>query len=161
MNLSTEQLAELLAGIARAQQAIVDAVESENGGWKNTHMLPKVTSAANMRLATPRLIDVPSRILLRSQSRVPMDVPTIVRMLNEAVGGAAAPAAAAPAAPVAAPAAAAPAAPVAAPAAAAPAAPVAAPVAAAAVVGAGVVAATAAESTPTAGNDDLSNFFDT
>ncbi|MBL8522453.1 MAG: hypothetical protein JNN20_02070 [Betaproteobacteria bacterium] len=148
MNLSTEQLAELLAGIARAQQAIVDAVESENGGWKNTHMLPKVTSAANMRLATPRLIDVPSRILLRSQSRVPMDVPTIVRMLNEAVGAAA-------------PAAAAPAAPVAAPAAAAPAAPVAAPVAAAAVVGAGVVAATAAESTPTAGNDDLSNFFDT
>lgn len=138
MNLSTEQLAELLAGIARAQQAIVDAVESENGGWKNTHMLPKVTSAANMRLATPRLIDVPSRILLRSQSRVPMDVPTIVRMLNEAAGGAA------PAAPATTPAAA-----------------VAAPVAAAAVVGAGVVAATAAESTPTAGNDDLSNFFDT
>ena len=133
MNLSTEQLAELLAGIARAQQAIVDAVESESGGWKNTHMLPKITSAANMRLATPRLIDVPSRILLRSQSRVPMDVPTIVRMLNEAVGGAVAPAVATPAA---------------------------AP-AAAAVVGAGVVAATAGESTPTAGNDDLSNFFDT
>jgi len=137
MNLSTEQLAELLAGIARSQQAIVDAIESESGGWKNTHMLPKVTSAANMRLATPRLIDVPSRILLRSQSRVPMDVPTIVRMLNEAAGGAAATAAATPAAPVAA------------------------PVAAAAVVGAGVVAATAGESTPTAGNDDLSNFFDT
>lgn len=142
MNLSTEQLAELLAGIARAQQAIVDAVESESGGWKNTHMLPKITSAANMRLATPRLIDVPSRILLRSQSRVPMDVPAIVRMLNEAAGGAAAPSVATPAA---------------APAAA----PVAAPVAAAAVVGAGVVAATAGESTPTAGNDDLSNFFDT
>jgi hypothetical protein len=138
MNLSTEQLAELLAGIARSQQAIVDAIESENGGWKNTHMLPKVTSAANMRLATPRLIDVPSRILLRSQSRVPMDVPTIVRMLNEAAGGAA-------------------------PAAAAPTPAAAAPVAAAAVVGAGAVAATAAttESQPTAGNDDLSNFFDT
>ncbi len=139
MNLSTEQLAELLAGIARAQQAIIDAIDSENGGWKNTHLLPKVNTAANMRLAVPRLMDVPSRILMRSQGRVPMDVPTITRMLEEATSGVAAAPAAAPAAKAAVPVAAA----------------VAAPVAAAAVV------AASTESTPAPGGDDLSNFFDT
>ena len=86
MTLSTEQLAELLAGIARSQQAIIDAIESESGGWRNTHLLPKLNTAANTRLATPRLLDIPSRILLRSQGRQPMDIATIVRSL-EAVGG--------------------------------------------------------------------------
>ena len=87
MNLSTEQLAELLAGIARSQQAIIDAIESESGGWRNTHLLPKLNTAANMRLATPRLLDIPSRILLRSQGRVAMDVATISRALSEATVG--------------------------------------------------------------------------
>lgn len=102
MNLSTEQLAELLAGIARSQQAIIDAIESESGGWRNTHLLPKLTTASNMRLATTRFLDIPSRILLRSQGRLPMDVATIVRALDEAAAGATAlpnPAAAAPLAP--------------------------------------------------------------
>jgi hypothetical protein len=90
MNLSTEQIAELLAGIARSQQAIIDAIESESGGWRNTHLLPKLNTASNMRLAVPRLLDIPSRVLLRSQGRIPMDVATIARALEEAVGGAAA-----------------------------------------------------------------------
>ena len=88
MTLSTEQLAELLAGIARSQQAIIDAIESESGGWRNTHLLPKLNTAANMRLATPRLLDIPSRILLRSQGRVPMDVATITKALEESATGA-------------------------------------------------------------------------
>ena len=91
MTLTTEQLAELLAGVARSQQAIIDAIESESGGWRNTHLLPKLNTAANTRLATPRLIDIPSRILLRSQGRVPMDVATIVRTLEEAAAGAISP----------------------------------------------------------------------
>lgn len=95
MSLTVEQLAELLAGIARAQQAIIDAIESDNGGWRNAHLLPKATTAANLRLANARLIDLPSRILLRSQSRVPMDAATIARDLHLAIGGA--PAASAPA----------------------------------------------------------------
>ena len=86
MNLNAEQIAELLAGIARSQQAIIDAIESESGGWRSTHLLPKLNTASNLRLATPRLIDIPSRILLRSQGRVPMDVPTIVRSIQEALG---------------------------------------------------------------------------
>ena len=95
MNLTTEQLAELLHGIARSQQAIIDAVDSDRGGWRNTHLLPKLNTAANLRLATSRLQDIPSRILLRSQSRVPMDVATIALALEEAANGAAVPATAA------------------------------------------------------------------
>lgn len=88
MSLTIEQLAELLAGIARSQQAIIDAIESESGGWRNTHLLPKVTVAANLRLKDARLIDLPSRILLRSQSRVPMDAASIARDLQTAISGA-------------------------------------------------------------------------
>ena len=137
MNLTTEQVAELLAGIARSQQAIIDAIESESGGWRNTHLLPKLNTASNMRLATPRLLDIPSRILLRSQGRIPMDVATIARVLEEATGGLSAtpPAAVAPtAAPVASS--------------------IAMPVAAVAATAAAVVVA------DTAG-DELGNFFDT
>jgi hypothetical protein len=81
MNLTVEQLAEILAGIARSQQAIIDAIESSEGGWRNTHLLNKLNVAANMRVADARLIDIPSRVLLRSQSRVPMDAATIARDL--------------------------------------------------------------------------------
>lgn len=88
MNLTTEQLAELLHGIARSQQAIIDAVDGDRGGWRNTHLLPKLNTAANLRLATSRLQDIPSRILLRSQGRIAMDVVTIARALEEAANGA-------------------------------------------------------------------------
>ncbi len=89
MSFTTQQVAEIIAGIVRGQQAIIDAIESESGGWKNTHLLPKLNTAANMRLAVPRLQDVPARVLLRSQGRVPMDVAGIERLLHEALGDAA------------------------------------------------------------------------
>ena len=145
MNLTIEHVAELLAGIARSQQAIIDAIESESGGWRNTHLLPKLNTASNMRLATPRLLDIPSRILLRSQGRIPMDVATITRVLEEATSGLSAtpPATAAPiAAPFSPPIAT----------------PVAAPIVAAAAVAA--VATTAFVAPDTVG-DELGNFFDT
>ena len=141
MNLTIEQVAELLAGIARSQQAIIDAIESESGGWRNTHLLPKLNTASNMRLATPRLLDIPSRILLRSQGRIPMDVATITRVLEEATG-------ALPATPLST------AAPIATPIATPVAAPIAAAAAAAAVVTAAVVS-------PDTVGDELGNFFDT
>ncbi len=142
MSVTIEQLAELLAGIARSQQAIIDGIESESGGWRNTHLLPKLNTASNMRLAVPRIMDVPSRVLLRSQGRVPMDVAQITRMLEEAMGatpGAAAPAAAAPAAPEV---------------------PASAVIAAVAGTAAVAAAVSATESSPTV-SDDLGNFFDT
>ncbi len=89
MTITTEQLAELLAGITRSQQTIIDAIESETGGWRSTHLLPKLNTAANMRIPTARLLDLPSRILLRSQSRVPMDPATIARELAAALANSA------------------------------------------------------------------------
>lgn len=100
MNMNHEQLAELLAGIARSQQAIIDAVERANPGWRNTHMIPMLNTAANMRSADPRLIDLPSRILMRLQGRAVVDNAQIVQDLARLTGGspAAAPAASVPAA---------------------------------------------------------------
>ena len=82
MSISIEHLAELLSGIARSQQAIVDAIERENGGWRNGHLIPILNVAANMRHAEPRLLDLPARILLRYQGRAAVDNATIVADLQ-------------------------------------------------------------------------------
>lgn len=89
MSVTPEQLAELLAGIVRAQQAVIDAIESQHGGFKNTHLLPKLTVAANARQVNARLLDIPSRVLLRSQGRVPMEPAQIAQDLRAAMGAAA------------------------------------------------------------------------
>ena len=139
MNLTPQQLAEILAGIARSQQAIIDALDRANPGWRNTYLLPTLTVAANQRLAEVRLLDLPSRILLRSQGRNPMDQPTVERNLYEALGLAGGNAAAAGASP---------------PAAATPTtAPVLAPTPASALT-------PASQPGSAADSDDLSNFFD-
>jgi hypothetical protein len=96
MNLTAEQLAELLAGIARAQTALIDAVERANGGWRNNHLIPLLTIAANMRMAQPRLLDLPSRVLLRVQGRGAIDMAAlaadIVRLMSATPASPAAPA---------------------------------------------------------------------
>lgn len=86
MNLTSQQLADILAGITRSQQAIIDAIDRANPGWRNTYLLPTLTVAANQRLAAVRLLDLPARILLRSQGRNPMDQAAVERSLNEALG---------------------------------------------------------------------------
>ena len=134
MNITPQQLADILAGITRSQQAIIDAIDRANPGWRNTYLLPTLTVAANQRLAEVRLLDLPSRILLRSQGRNAMDQTAVERSLNEALGlsgsKSGAPVASAPS-------------------------PAAAPIAAA--------SASTPASKPAAapGSDDLSNFFDT
>ena len=89
MTLTHEQLAELLAGIARSQQAIVDAMDRAQPGFRGTYLLPTLNVAANLRIPQTRLLDLPSRILLRSQGRAPMDADTIQRSLHEALEGSA------------------------------------------------------------------------
>ena len=73
MNISSEYLADLLIGIARAQNAVIDAIERANPGFRNTYAVPLLNVAANMRAGDPRMIDLPSRILLRLQGRVALD----------------------------------------------------------------------------------------
>ena len=113
---STQQLAELLIGIARAQTALILGLESAMGGVKTQHILPQMQNLAHLRdHPEPTLIDLPVRILLTSQGRVPPDPAAVVRELERlfsaapAAAPAPAPAAAPIAAPAAAPAAAAPA----------------------------------------------------
>jgi len=87
MSLSNEQLAELLAGIARSQQAIIDAMDRAEPGFRNTHLVPVLTVAANLRLNEGRLLDLPSRILLRAQGRAAMDAATVLRDLESILTG--------------------------------------------------------------------------
>jgi hypothetical protein len=78
------QLAELLMGIAKAQNAMIDAIERANPGFKNNHALPLLTTAANVRAAAPRIQDLPARILLRMQGRAAFDVAQIQQDLEAA-----------------------------------------------------------------------------
>ncbi|MGH8702994.1 MAG: hypothetical protein ACREVR_17705 [Burkholderiales bacterium] len=99
-NVTTQQLAELLIGIARSQQAVIDAIESQRTGYKLTHLLPVLTTAAKIRntghVAT--LMDFPSRVLLAHQGRNAPDVAQVLRDLEALLSGKPI-AAAAPAAP--------------------------------------------------------------
>jgi hypothetical protein len=112
---TTHQLAELLIGIARAQTALIHGLESAMAGVRTQHILPQLQNLAHLRdHPEPTLIDLPVRILLTSQGRVPPDTAAVVRDLERlfsappAAASTAASAAAATA-PAAAPAAAAPA----------------------------------------------------
>ncbi len=94
MNLSTEHLADILIGVARAQNAVIDAMEHASPGFRNTHALPLIALAANMRAGDPRMIDLPSRILMRLQGRVALDNTAVKADLERLMSGK--PAAAAP-----------------------------------------------------------------
>jgi hypothetical protein len=80
---STQQLAELLIGIARAQTALIQGLESAMAGVKTQHILPQLQNLAHLRdHPEPTLIDLPVRILLTSQGRVPPDPAAVVRDLE-------------------------------------------------------------------------------
>lgn len=99
---TTQQLAELLIGIARAQSAVILGIESAMAGTKTQHILPQLQNLAHLRdHPEPTLIDLPVRILLGTQGRVPPDPAVVVRDLERLFSGVA-PAPAAPAAPAAA-----------------------------------------------------------
>jgi len=86
MNLNDDQFAELLAGITRSQNALIEAVERALPGFKNTHAIPVLNVAANIRAAEPRMLDLPSRILLRMQGRATIDVAAIKHDLARLTG---------------------------------------------------------------------------
>src|ERR1700742_4967965 len=84
MNMTTQQMAELLAGIARAQQAVIDAMEGAKPGFKGTFLSPALDSVAKMRSTgrTPSLLDFPARVLLQCQGRTGPNVEQIARDLE-------------------------------------------------------------------------------
>jgi hypothetical protein len=82
--ITTQQLAELLIGVARSQQAVIDAIESSQAGFKAKHLSPALQAAAKLRsmdyVAT--LQDLPARVLSQCQGRVGPNLPQIVRELE-------------------------------------------------------------------------------
>jgi hypothetical protein len=86
-NVSTHQIAELLVGIARAQQAIIDAIESSKAGFKSTHLSPALMNVARVR-DTHRALqlgDLPARVLLQCMGRNGPNVDQIAKDLDELI----------------------------------------------------------------------------
>jgi hypothetical protein len=92
MNLTTDHLADILIGIARAQNAVIDAVDRVNPGFRSQHAAPLITLAANMRAGDPRMIDLSARILMRLQGRVALDAAQVKADLERLMSGKPAPA---------------------------------------------------------------------
>ena len=46
---TTQQLAQILLGIARAQNAMVEALENSKAGFKSTHFRPSIETASERR----------------------------------------------------------------------------------------------------------------
>jgi hypothetical protein len=89
MNITTQQLAEILIGVARSQQAIIEAIESMKAGFKGTYLAPALESVAKIR-STGRplaLQDFPARVLLQCQGRAGPNVEQIVRDLEILLSG--------------------------------------------------------------------------
>ena len=96
LQISTQQLAELLSGIARAQSAVINGIERAMTGAKSTHIMPALGNVAHLRdRPQATLVDLPVRILMSYESRVGPDIAAIQRDLERLLGGDSAPAAAA------------------------------------------------------------------
>ena len=102
MDLTQRQLAQILLGVARAQQAIIDALENSKAGFKSTHFRPAVETAARIRSnRAETLAEFPSRLLLQMMSRNGPDTDSVLQDLEKLLAqpdAVAAPAAPAPAA---------------------------------------------------------------
>jgi hypothetical protein len=83
-DMTTRQIAQLLLGIARAQHAIVEAIESSKAGFKATHVRPVIETAARIRTNRPEtLAEYPSRLLLQMLGRTAPDAETVLRDLQK------------------------------------------------------------------------------
>ena len=83
MQLTAQQLAELLLGIARAQAAIIQGLENEMAGVRSGRIIPALQNVAHLRdHPDPTLTDLPVRVLLSTLGRAVPDLPAIVRDLE-------------------------------------------------------------------------------
>ncbi|MGH8742165.1 MAG: hypothetical protein ACREUN_14695 [Burkholderiales bacterium] len=91
-NVTTQQLAELIIGIARSQQAIIEALESQKAGYRGTHLAPALDNAAKSRVTTRPLTlqEFPARVLMQCMGRAGPNVEQLTRDLEALLGGQAA-----------------------------------------------------------------------
>jgi hypothetical protein len=94
MEISSQQLAELLLGIARAQAGIVHGLESQFAGIRSGHIIPALQNVAHLRdHPLPTLTDLPVRMLLNTLARQVTDVGALMRDLERLTVRVSAPAA--------------------------------------------------------------------
>src|SRR5688572_8971193 len=94
MTMTSQQLAELLLGIARAQAGIIQGLESEMAGVRSGRIIPALQNVAHLRdHPQPTLTDLPVRVLLATLGRQVPDAAGVVRDLERLLGEGAAPAA--------------------------------------------------------------------
>ena len=88
LQISATQLAELLAGIGRAQAAMVQGLENELAGVRSGRVIPAVQNVAHLRdHPEPTLVDLPVRVFLASMGRVGPDPAVIARDLERLISG--------------------------------------------------------------------------
>ena len=88
LQISALQLAELLAGIGRAQAAMVQGLENEMAGVRGSRVIPAVQNAAHLRdHPEPTLVDLPVRAFLNAMGRIPPDPAGIARDLERLISG--------------------------------------------------------------------------
>src|SRR5882672_10703564 len=88
LQISALQLAELLAGIARAQAAMVNGLENELAGVRSGRIIPALQNAAHLRdHPEPTLVDLPVRVCINSMGRIPPDPAVIARDLERLISG--------------------------------------------------------------------------
>ena len=88
LQISALQLAELLAGIGRAQAAMVQGLENELAGVRSGRVIPAVQGVAHLRgHPEPTLVDLPVRVFLASMGRVGPEPATIARELERLISG--------------------------------------------------------------------------
>ena len=88
MEISAQQLAELLLGIARAQAAMVQGLENEMAGVRSGRIIPALQNAAHLRdHPEPTLVDLPVRVFLNSLGRIGPDPAVIARDLERLISG--------------------------------------------------------------------------
>jgi len=88
LQISALQLAEILAGIGRAQAAIVQGLENELAGVRSGRIVPALQNAAHLRdHPEPTLVDLPVRVCINSMGRIPPDPAIIARDLERLING--------------------------------------------------------------------------
>src|SRR5260221_7034812 len=88
MEISSQQLAELLLGIARAQAGMIQGLENELAGIRSGRIIPALQNVAHLRdHPNPTLTDLPSRVLLGTLGRAVPDAAAVVRDLERLLGG--------------------------------------------------------------------------
>lgn len=86
--ITTEQLAQLMIGVARSQLAVVDSIENMKAGFKFTHVRPTLETASRIRSNhAETLADFPSRLLLQMLGRNPPDLERVAHELAHLLSG--------------------------------------------------------------------------